>query len=245
MHRRHHRRTLAAAGLATSIVLGGATVPGAGAETRATPAAAAETATSISGTDAPVRVHVGAPLTPVAVTVVTAGEVDAAGTRLVDSRRTTVAQASSAGPETGRPRVQKMSVGVVGRDVPHWGAMTWEITAWTASDGDCAFGTTSVTTDVRAHAMLGLAASRTGSTVRIKGSLRAYHNLEGRYVAWSGRPVSVQRWTGSSWVQVAGVRTNAQGDVALTLGVPKGAQLRLVAADTSGTWGATSRTATA
>ncbi|MEJ5946602.1 hypothetical protein WDZ17_14990 [Pseudokineococcus basanitobsidens] len=73
----------------------------------------------------------------------------------------------------------------------------------------------------------------------MKGSLRADHDIESRYVARSGRPTSVQRWTGSGWTQLTGARARAgQGGISLRVSAPAGAPIRLVTGDTAGTGGA-------
>lgn len=244
------RARVATACLSSALVLGGAAAAPAVAVGTPTAAStststAAAAATAVAATDAPARLRIGAPSTTVRVTVVTRGRVDGASASLVDRTSRPVAGGHHAAPEPGRPSVLKTQVTVTARDLPHWGPMRWDVSTWSTADGLCALGGGPVGTDVRAHSMLGLAVSRSGSSAVVRGSLRAYTPAAERYAAWSGRPVSVQRWDGRRWVQVTGVATDREGNVAARVQVPSGTALRLVAGDAPGIWGAVSASRTA
>jgi len=241
---------LAAALTVSVLALGGATT----AATAATPAerlesrsaTSAQVAEGLRATDATRVIRVGAPTTVVPITVITepgVGQVDAGiyGGRDDDY----VGYGFAPEAEPGRPTVFKPTTEVYAEDITGWGAHTWELYGYVDEDDLDGFLLGEVPTDVRAHSLLGLSAARSGSQVAVRGSARAYHNVLDRYVAWSGRPVSVQRWTGSAWVQVGAVTTDARGNLATTVSVPAGSQLRLVTRDVAGTWGAVSATATA
>ncbi|WP_298991595.1 hypothetical protein [uncultured Pseudokineococcus sp.] len=237
-------RAAAAALLATPLLLAGASA-GADSSTTVPVGAAASAAApglSVTATDAPPRLRVGARTQTFRLTVITSDRVDATSTTLVDRRGKALTEAISTGPEPRRPGVQKSSLTLSDRDITHWGSMRWSVSAWRTSDGSCALADRSMSVDVRAHSMLGLATSRSGSTVTVRGSLRAYATTVHRYASWSGRPVSIQRWDGSTWRQVAGTTTDRNGNLTARLSVPRGSSLRLVTPDTPAIWGATSAT---
>ncbi|MEJ5946603.1 hypothetical protein WDZ17_14995 [Pseudokineococcus basanitobsidens] len=239
------KRSLALAA-AMAVVVSGA---GAAAAADAAPevarlsAAAAVEADDIAvrDTDAPTVIRVGAPEQTIPVTVITDEPVDDMFVGVVSGdveEGDLFALGYVEGPERGRPAVFKVPVDLFAEDVPAWGLSTWVFDGYREADDAYAYGELDV--EVKAHSLLGLAASRSGSSVTVAGSARAFHNVEGRYVPWSGRSVSVQRWTGSAWVQVKGVTTDGRGNLRTTVTVPASSTLRLVTPDQAGTWGAVS-----
>ncbi|MEJ5946604.1 hypothetical protein WDZ17_15000 [Pseudokineococcus basanitobsidens] len=234
-------RGLVAAASAVALTIGGAGAAAAAAPSGTTTGSAADI--RVVDTDAPVAIRVGAPRQVLRITMITGAPAQLASVDLFDiggpvAEPTAYAFGDLVGPEEGRPTVFKTQVGLDAVDVPGWGVSTWVFDGRGFGDGTRVVGALDVV--IRAHSLLGLAASRSGSTVTVRGSARAFHNVEGRYVPWSGRPVSVQRWTGSAWVQVTGITTDPRGNLSTTVQVPASSTLRLVTPGTGGTWGAVS-----
>lgn len=231
----------AAAGLLAVLVLTSAAV-GSGSPASAATAAPPPPPVDVGVLDssAPAAVRVGAAYGTFTVTVVTGEPVSSMTTRVVDDQGEQVGVGFAAASAWGRPyNVFKPSVGISAVDLTGWGRHRLLHDGYRWDDGAVATGSSS--TDIRAHSMLGLATARDGARVRVRGSARAYHTLEDRYVGWSGRPVSVQRWDGASWVQVIGATTDARGDFSTAVQVPAGSRLRTVVKDTPAIWGAVSR----
>ncbi|WP_298992157.1 hypothetical protein [uncultured Pseudokineococcus sp.] len=235
------------AALAAALLVGGAGAASAATEApdeRASArAASAQADVGITATDAPSKIRVGAAAMTIPVTVITDEPMDDLDAGVFSSGDDLVAYGYTRAAEAGRPRVFKPQVELYAEDLTGWGAHEWDFFGYRVDDDVAAVGV--APTDVRAHSMLGLAVARSGATVTVRGSARAYHSVQDRYVPWSGRPVSVQRWTGSAWVQVTGATTDARGNLSATVPVPAGSQLRLVVKDVGSIWGAVSATATA
>ena len=119
------------------------------------------------------------------------------------------------------------------------GAGEWDLYAVPDPDGR-QFSAVSLPTSVRAHSLLGLSVTRSGDTLSVTGSARAYDVPRDRYLAWHGRAVLLQRWTSTGWATVRTLTTDDRGNVATTLRVPFTVGLRAVDADSSTIWGATS-----
>jgi len=248
------KKTIAA--LATAVLVTGvgamsaaaATAPANGLERAATTAAEADPVdpnnVGILAIDAPRTIRVGAAVTPFAMTVQTALPMDSLFLAVVDPDDNLVGEGETLDPVAGRPNVFKPTGYVYAEALVSWGphAILYEGGRATTDD---LYSAGYVLTEVRAHSLLGLRASTSGSTTTVQGSARAYNTLQDRYAAWSGRPVSVQRWTGSAWVQVAGVSTDSRGNFTTSVRVPAGSQLRAVVKDVPAIWGAVSATATA
>lgn len=112
--------------------------------------------------------------------------------------------------------------------------------AWAVSD-TTAVTVLSVSPVVLAQpSMLGLGATRSGSTITLHGAAKYTGPPASTVSAWAGRPVAVQRFTSSGWVTIRTVTTDAAGHIALTLVIPFRVGLRLVDADTGVVFGATS-----
>ncbi len=200
---------------------------------------AASTSGSFAATDAPAKVRVGAPTQKFVVTAIVPRASDEVYVELLQRDGESLAAFGYAEePELDRPLVMKVPVVLADLDVRAWGPGRWRLTGYDDFGHDRL--ESHVAVDVRAHSMLGLATSRSGSTVTVRGSLRAYATTVHRYASWSGRPVSIQRWDGSTWRQVAGTTTDRNGNLTARLSVPRGSSLRLVTPDTPAIWGATS-----
>ena len=126
------------------------------------------------------------------------------------------------------------TVVLASRQIAGWGAQRWVVTTPDPT------ASAIVTATMRATSVLGLRATRAGSRVTVVSGARAYDAATGRYTAWTGRTVVVQRWTKAGWITVASARTNHLGNIRLALHIPFTVGLRVV--DTSGAaiWGATS-----
>jgi len=201
----------------------------------------------VRDTDAPAVVRIGAPAQVVPITVVsdvpaeayealvaTPGDGEGFGYGVVE------------GGEPGRPNVFKVPVGILAEDIPSWGAKTWYIRGYDVV-GDTEVEVVAETTrpvDVRANSLLGLSLKRYGDKVGVTASARAFHNVQGRYVAYSNRDVSVQAWTGTAWKQVVGLTTDVRGNQTTFPVVPRGTAMRLVLRDAPTVWGAVSATQT-
>lgn len=137
-----------------------------------------------------------------------------------------------------------MHVDVAAVNVRRWGQHNWHVAGFRVDGPRDTVGTeirSNMTVDVRAHCMLGLATSRSGGDVQVRGSLLAFSTSARRHASWSGRPVSVQRLAGDGrWVQVTTITTDRQGTLATRVAVPTGNQLRLVTGGTPTIWGAAS-----
>lgn len=233
------RRALLAAVLASSLA---AVQPGAAtAETApAVTGAGAPAATDVVATDAPRVVRVGAPVTPVPMTVITADPVDAVTVSALGARGEVVGDGLAPAAEVGRPTVYKVDTVVRAQDLEAWGPHRWVISGVSTGVDQ----SLSLPVEVRAHSLLGMAVSRRGGDVSVRGSARAYHSVLGRYVPWSGRPVSVQVIAGDGYLQVTGARTDARGNFSTTVSLPPDATLRLVVTDVPTIWGASSEATT-
>lgn len=243
-----HAAVLACAGALTLSVTAAVGTASASPSAPTTPAtvqaAAAPAAEVIRATDAPVAVRVGAPQQAFTVTVVTQNAVDGVGASLLDRDGRVIGTTTTSAAAAGRPTVRKTTVQLRGASLTHWGKHSWAVKAWRTSDGSCTLVDETVTTDVRAHSMVGVTSSRSGSTVTVKGSVRAYASTAERYAGWAGRPVSVQRLQGTTWTQVAAGTSDRNGNLTARVSVPKGAKLRLVVKDAASIWGSTSATVT-
>ncbi|MEJ5866220.1 hypothetical protein WDV85_00530 [Pseudokineococcus sp. 5B2Z-1] len=248
-HRHHHRSTLAAA-LAAVLLVGGGAAAAATADPRAGESAAATTAEATASsttrfvrTDAPPVLRVGAPRQRMQIAVQSSAPLDVATVSLVGAGGRVGASGTSTAPMAGRPTTHRADLVLDVAHLPGWGRLGWKLSGWRTSDGGCVLADATVRVDVRAHSQAALrGVKRRGDSLRLTGSLRAYHTVQQRMVPWTGRPVAVQRHDGSTWRTVATATTDRSGDVDVTTSVPRGSYLRLVAADTSRIWGVTSAT---
>lgn len=76
--------------------------------------------------------------------------------------------------------------------------------------------------------LLGLAAARDGSTVTIHVASRSLDITTGRYRAWAGSQVDIQRWTRSGWVTISVLATDGSGNLQARLHIPFRVGLRAV-----------------
>jgi hypothetical protein len=187
-------------------------------------------------TDAPLVVRIGSAEDVFRLTAVSARPLQTVEATLRGDD-VAVGSGESSGAEPGRPLVHKVVVSVRAADIDAWGPHTWSLYGRSGNPEDIGFSG-GAPAEVRAHSLLGVAASRSGEVVSLRGSARAYHNVVDRYVPWSGQPVSVQRLIGTTWVQVSGARTDARGNVAVAVKAPVDSIFRLVIKDTVPTWGA-------
>lgn len=208
----------------------------------AAPAGAA-TPETFAAAAAPTKVRVGAEHQEFVVTAIVRSAADDVLVDLVDRDGWAVGGGYAETALRDRPLVYKVPVELYAEDLTGWGAMSWELAGFRGFEDDDADIVGRISTDVRAHSMLGLAASRSGTTVTMKGSARAYTPAVARYASWSGRPVSVQRWNGSAWVELARTTTDRNGNLSLKVTAAKGSKLRLTTPDTRSIWGATSSAA--
>jgi hypothetical protein len=195
----------------------------------------------VTDTDAPARIRVGAPYTEIPITVIIDRPGDWMSADLVDPRYGSLASDFAPAPDPSEPRKFKLRVAFYGWQIEAWGAKRWDFAGYAQ---DFTPFNDSRATDMRAHSMLGLAASRSGSTINIRGALRAYNSVTERYHGWSGRPVAIQRWSSSGWLTLKTVSTDRNGNIATSVGVPFRTTLRLATGDTAGIWGATSTEST-
>ncbi len=182
----------------------------------------------------PVHVEVGGPVTimPFSVTTSPAARQVSVGLRSNVTGRTATATTVTA---TGSPRTQFYgTVRLTSRQLTAWGPHGWVI----RSQNPNALKVLPV--DVRAHSLLGLAASRSGSTVTIVGSARAYQSVINRYVAWPRRTIAIQRWTSSGWRTIGSAVTDSRGNFRVLRSIPFTVGLRLVDQASGTIWGAVS-----
>lgn len=190
---------------------------------------------------APTRIHVGGPYMELPVTVLTHGPGESMGVDLVDPRSGSLASDYVTGPVAGRPTVFKLRPALYDWQISGWGRYRWEFDGYRYdSYGDLVDISSESFVDVRAHSMLGMSsATRSGSTVTVRGSLRAYNTKYSRYASWSGKAVSIQRHLGGGkWGQVSGILTDRNGNLTARVNVPARSTLRLVVKDSPGIWGA-------
>ncbi|WP_298992155.1 hypothetical protein [uncultured Pseudokineococcus sp.] len=236
---------VAAAAVAAAVVLGGATTAAAVEPSKALLQEDSVAAEGIRDTDAPRAVRVGAASFTLPVTVITDEPADLVEVGLVFGQQALVGYGFSDTAEPDRPALYKAPVELYAEDLVAWGPHTWSIAA-SDDDGQTLVGLDTYPTEVKAHSLLGLRTERRDGVLRVIGSARAYHSVLDRYVAWSDQVVSVQRWTGTAWVQTTGARTDARGNFTTFGGqVPTGTPLRLVLKDAPAIWGAVSATSSA
>ena len=182
----------------------------------------------------PTRVSVGQPSTAIPVTIYTiephAGvtvSLRSVATGRIHATVTITAQ----DPTTRFTGVLHLAA----RDITGWGAQEWVVTAASPA------AKTTVGVVFRARSLLGVHARRHADTVTVTGAARAYDGRTGRYLAWTGSRVRIQRWTRDGWVTLATVRTNDRGNMQYLLHISFTAGLRLI--DTTGAtiWWAASR----
>lgn len=208
------------------------------------PVQAAEPSTGLQELVVPTRVRIGAERTPLPMTVVGTAPGELVSVDLLAVPGGLVRSQWTTATREGRPEQYDISFGLHVSELVSWGPHRWLVAGWGRTpDGEQVDVRATVDAVVRAHSMLGLRPARAGRGVLVEGSLRAYHSVEMRYVAWSGRPVSVQVRTGSTWTQVGSAVTDGRGNLSARVDAPRGAEVRLVALDSSSVWGAVSAVA--
>jgi GH25 family lysozyme M1 (1,4-beta-N-acetylmuramidase) len=126
------------------------------------------------------------------------------------------------------------TVVLASRQIAGWGAQKWVVTTPDPT------ASATVTATMRATSVLGLKATRAGSTVTVVSGARAFDAATGRFTAWVGRKVVVQRWTTSGWITVTSARTNRLGNIRIALHIPFTVGVRLIDGPSASVWGATS-----
>ena len=101
---------------------------------------------------------------------------------------------------------------------------------------------------LKLRSLLGQHVTRSGNTINVFGSAKAYdptapgYESDGRpgaFVPWVGQTVYLQRYTTHGWATLRTLRTDPRGHVDASLRIPFRAGLRLTTRDTSTTFGAT------
>ena len=182
----------------------------------------------------PVHVEIGGPVTPMRFTVTTspaAGQVSVALRSNQTGRTATSTTVSAVG---GTQTRFAGTIDLASRELTSWGPHGWIVRSHNPD------AVRVLPVDVRAHSLLGMATARSGSRVAIHGSARAYNTVAGRYVAWSGRRVNIQRWTSLGWRNIGSATTDRRGNfnVAMSIGFVVG--LRLTDPASGTIWGAVS-----
>jgi len=91
---------------------------------------------------------------------------------------------------------------------------------------------------IKLHSLLGQQVTRSGDTVTVFGSAKAYAGDE-EYTPRVGQKVAVQRYTANGWQNVLVTRTDSHGHINARIHLPYRAALRITTADTDTTFGAT------
>lgn len=129
----------------------------------------------------------------------------------------------------------------------YWDVYDWDVTpgtyktrdgdAWDTDDDDLPVAHD--TTTARYGSRQSISTSRRGTYVTVKGLTTRYTPVAGRFVAWSGTKVVLQRYTGSSWHWVKTLKPR-YGRVTTTVHAPWVRRWRLVTQPTWMTWTRTS-----
>ncbi len=99
-------------------------------------------------------------------------------------------------------------------------------------------------TTLKVRSLLGQRVTRSGDTVRVFGSAKAYdpstsEDFDDGFRPRVGQTVYLQRYTTSGWTTLRTLRTDTRGHVDVSLRIPFRAGLRLTTRDTATTFGAT------
>lgn len=181
----------------------------------------------------PAHVVVGAATTTVPVTVTTAQaqtEVTVALRSVTTGRISATTTLSGPAPTTRFSGTVVLSTA----DIAAWGTQTWVVTT---PDPTVVARIGAV---LRAQSLLGMRATRSTTTVTVIGAARSYNTVLGRFGAWAGRPVTIQRWTSTGWRRLTTARTDSHGNIRVALHIPFTVGLRLVDPSSANTWGVSS-----
>lgn len=178
----------------------------------------------------PAHVVVGAATTAIPVTVTTSQPQTEVTVAL---RSTTTGRISATTTLTGPAPATRFTGTVVlsSASIAAWGTQTWVVTTPDPTV------TAKIGAVLLAQSLLGMRATRSGTTVTVVGSARSYNTALGRFGAWTGRPVTVQRWTRVGWRRLTTARTDSHGNIRVALHIPFTVGLRLVDPSSANTWG--------
>ncbi len=104
--------------------------------------------------------------------------------------------------------------------------------------------TASLGTTIKLRSLLGQQLSRSGTTVRVFGSAKDYAGDADAFLPRVGRPVTIQRWSRTGWLNLRTVRTDSRGHISASLQIPWKVGIRLVTPDTQAVFGAATRSGT-
>ncbi len=182
----------------------------------------------------PSKISVGSRVTRIPVTVATRDPQSTVTVALQSTRTGRVGATATFTSATPTTRFRGTVSLAVARTVS-WGVQRWVVTAPAAS------ATVRVGAVMRARSVVGFHTARVGKTLYVTGATRVFDAATGRYRAWTGRGVAVQRWTGSTWSTVRTVRTDGRGNlVRVRVQVAAGHLVRLTVTSGAAVWGATS-----
>lgn len=178
----------------------------------------------------PAHVVVGAATTTIPITVVTSQpqtEVTVALRSVATGRISATTTLTGPVPTTRFTGTVVLSSAAIAA----WGTQTWVVTTPDPTV------TAKIGAVLRAQSLLGIRATRSGTTVTVVGAARSYNTVLGRFGAWTGRPITIQRWTRTGWSRLTTVRTDNHGNIRVALHIPFTVGLRLVDPSSANTWG--------